>query len=148
MWLPQEPKRVHLTEKKLKIDKLERIDLPDGFMEPRKAMSGPVSKFKALAQDDGMYVYSHKVRYTDLDSNEHMTNLKYVDLVIDVFDGSFYKENMISDFEIHFMNQCFEGEEVRIYKGKSSEDKNIYFVTVYKENGDVAVKTKIRVSNR
>lgn len=134
--------------KKLKIDKLERIDLPDGFMEPRKAMSGPVSKFKALAQDDEMYVYSHKVRYTDLDSNEHMTNLKYVDLVIDVFDGSFYKENMISDFEIHFMNQCFEGEEVRIYKGKSSEDKNIYFVTVYKENGDVAVKTKIRVSNR
>ena len=95
--------------KRLKIDNLERIGIPDGVMEARKAMSGSVSKFRALEQDEELYVHSHKVRYTDLDSNEHMTNLRYVDLVIDTFDSEFYMNNMITDFEIHFMNQCFEG---------------------------------------
>ena len=134
--------------KRLKIDKLERIGIPDGFMEARKAMSGSVSKFRDLEQDEELYVYSHKVRYTDLDSNEHMTNLRYVDLVIDTFDSEFYMNNMITDFEIHFMNQCFEGEEIKIYKKQSPEENDVYFITVYKENGEVAVKTKIKVSNR
>ena len=46
------------------------------------------------------------------------------------------------------MNQCFEGEEIKIYKKQSPEENDVYFITVYKENGEVAVKTKIKVSNR
>ena len=66
-------------------------------------------------EDKGEYVYTHIVRYTDLDSNHHMNNIKYADMLLNVFGSDFYNTHFISDFEIHYMNQSYEGEKIKVY---------------------------------
>lgn len=45
-----------------------------------------------------------------------MTNLKYVDLFLNAFDSRFFEEFQIGEFELHFLSQCFEREELHVYK--------------------------------
>lgn len=51
-----------------------------------------------------------------MDKTGHMTNLKYVDLFLNAFDSRFFEEFQIGEFELHFLSQCFEGEELHVYK--------------------------------
>ena len=75
---------------------------------------------KLPADPEGMeYVYTHQVRYTDLDKTGHMTNLKYVDLFLNAFDSKFLEVFRIEEFELHFLDQCFEGETIHVYKKQS-----------------------------
>ena len=65
---------------------------------------------------DAQPVYTHVVRYSDLDNNHHVNNLRYIPMVMDVFSPEEFKENMITDFEIHYVGQCFFGETLDIYR--------------------------------
>ena len=103
----------HLSRKRLV--RLKEIDFPMDIAESKEfEMKG----FQKLSVDlDGMeYVYTHQVRYTDLDKTGHMTNLKYVDLFLNAFDSKFFAEFQIGEFELHFLDQCFEGEVIHVYK--------------------------------
>ena len=57
-----------------------------------------------------------------MDKTGHMTNLKYVDLFLNAFDSRFFEEFQIGEFELHFLSQCFEGEELHVYK-RAFDDK-------------------------
>ena len=101
-----------------------------------------VEKFSRLpkSNEDMEYVYTHKVLYTDLDKTMHMTNLRYVDLFLNAFSSDFYTSNVIKDFEIHFVSQCYEGEEIKVYK--SICDNKVSFVGVH-EDGTVAATAMV-----
>lgn len=103
----------HLSKKRLV--RLKEIDFPAGIAENREP---DIQDFQKLTVDlEGMeYVYTHQVRYTDLDKTGHMTNLKYVDLFLNAFDSDFYEDFQIEEFELHFLDQCFEGEVIHVYK--------------------------------
>lgn len=88
-------------------------------------------------EDNGKYIYTHIVRYTDLDSNLHMNNIKYVDMILNAFDSKFYNSYSISDFEIHYMNQSYEGEKINVYV---KQTENRILLTGEKEDGTAAVK--------
>ncbi|MBR2275983.1 MAG: hypothetical protein IJ873_07995 [Lachnospiraceae bacterium] len=102
----------HLKEQKLK--RLSEIDFEKDISSPRVNELPRFSRI--LRKEDGMeYRYTHKVTYTDLDRSEHMNNVKYIDLFLNAFSAEFHREHCISDMELHFVNQCFEGEEIRVY---------------------------------
>lgn len=108
----------HLSKKRLV--RLKEIDFPADVAESKEfGMKG----FQKMSVDlDGMeYVYTHQVRYTDLDKTGHMTNLKYVDLFLNAFDSEFFAKFQIGAFELHFLDQCFEGEGIHVYKRISDE---------------------------
>lgn len=103
----------HISKNRLV--RLKEIDFPTDITE-NKAFE--INGFQKMTTDlDGMeYAYTHRVRYTDLDKTGHMTNLKYVDLFLNAFDSRFFEEFQIGEFELHFLSQCFEGEELHVYK--------------------------------
>ena len=116
----------HITKKRLV--RLKDIDFPAEIAERQES---DTQKFQKLPVDlEGMeYVYTHQVRYTDLDKTGHMTNLKYVDLFLNGFDSKFLEEFEIGDFELHFLDQCFEGESIHVYKKIS--DGRIFLTAVH-----------------
>jgi len=59
--------------------------------------------------------YIRRVRYTDLDKGRHMNNTQYVLTLLDAFDGAFYALNRVTGFEIHYLNQCREGENITVF---------------------------------
>ena len=74
-----------------------------------------------------------------------MTNLRYVNLLMDAFDGAFYEGNILSDIELHYITQCFEGEEISVRK-KSCDDG--YIVMCVHSDGSVAAAAFMKFTRR
>ena len=61
-----------------------------------------------------------RLYYSDTDINGHINNTRYVDLASDAAElnlrpqGVFMQEILIS-----YVNECFAGEEISLYRGKS-----------------------------
>lgn len=107
------------------------IELPEGIAIERQAGVEPFTKIPRT-MDGTKYCYTHKVCYTDLDKSGHMTNLQYVNLLLNAFDSGFYKTHRITDFEIHYVSQCFEGEEIRVYAEEG--EKGVRLLAVHADD--------------
>lgn len=116
----------HISAKRLV--RLKEIDFPTDIAENK---TFDIQSFQKLPVnlEEMEYVYTHQVRYTDLDKTGHMTNLKYVDLFLNAFESKFFEEFQIGEFELHFLDQCFEGEAIHVYKRIS--DREILLAAVH-----------------
>lgn len=103
------------------LSRLMEIDYPMNQADERTISLAPFSRFpKKIADMD--YRYTYTVRYTDLDKSRHMNNLLYINLFLNAFDLEFFEQNRITDFEIHYLNQCFCMEDIEVYV-KQEEDR-------------------------
>lgn len=59
--------------------------------------------------------YTREIKYSDLDFNHHVNNVKYVDFLTDCFDSGFWEEKTITDFEISYDREIPEGSSIDIY---------------------------------
>ena len=112
------------------------IDYPFETASDRRVGLPPFRKFdKTPAR--GQYCYTYTVRYTDLDKSMHMNNLLYVYMLLDALPSSFYQAHFITGLEIQYVKQCYEGEEIHIYK--SELDGGVLLVGE-KADGQIAVQ--------
>ena len=72
-------------------------------------------------KEEAKYLYSRTVRYCDCDLNDHLNNVRYVDMILDVFDNEFHKTKMISTMLLNYEREVKEGEIMDIYV---SEDRS------------------------
>lgn len=112
------------------------IELPEDIAIERQAEVEPFTKIPRTV-DGTEYRYTHKVCYTDLDKSGHMTNLQYVNLLLNAFESGFYKTHRITDFEIHYVSQCFEGEEIRVYAEEG--EKGVRLLAVHADESLAAL---------
>lgn len=66
-------------------------------------------------------IYRTRVRYSDLDNNHHMTNLRYIPLLQDAFEPEEYEGRFLEDLEIHYRGQCYYGEELTVWREDEHE---------------------------
>ena len=83
------------------------------------------------------FVYSRTIRATDIDVNNHTNNLKYTNIAMDAFSVKELKNKFIKEYEIYFINQSYEGDEINIYKKKVG---NLFYI-----EGKVQEKTIFKV---
>jgi medium-chain acyl-[acyl-carrier-protein] hydrolase len=120
------------------------IDFPENAAVDRQLQLEPFTRLPKNA-DGTNEVYRYVIRYTDTDKNRHMTNLRYVNLLMDAFDGAFYEDKILSDIELHYITQCFEGEEISVRK-KSCDDG--YIVMCVHSDGIVAAAAFMKFTQR
>ncbi|MBR2290529.1 MAG: hypothetical protein IJ867_08185 [Clostridia bacterium] len=77
--------------------------------------------------EEGEFVYSTKVCSQDIDFSKHTNNVVYVRFLMNIFSCKFLEENEIDEFEIHYIREAREGEELEIYK-KEVSDKEMEFL--------------------
>ena len=111
--------------KDLSIARLPRIELPDGLEVDRMTATESFTR-RLKFPEDAQYRYTHTVRYSELDNNRHMNNLHYVDLFMNAFDIDFYDRFFVTDFEIHYVQQAYEHEELRVYCEQTEEDNRLF----------------------
>lgn len=70
---------------------------------------------KLFVSEDNTYLYSHTVRYTDCDINHHLNNTRYIDLILDTHESSFYKNNEITYFQIQYELEAREKDIIDIF---------------------------------
>ncbi len=132
---------IDLTSRKL--SKISSINLPKEYTSSMKLEDVIFEKIR-YDLEEKEYCYSHKVRFNDIDETNHMNNLAYVSMLTNTFSTEFLQKNEICDFTINYLEQCFEGEEIKVYR-LCKEDK--IFLHGEKEDGKIAVKAVITIKN-
>ncbi len=84
---------------------------------------------------------TYRASLTDMDTNYHVNNTRYGDLLVD-FCGVDFEGKSISEFEIHFVSELKAGHTVDI--SSNSDDDNSY-VTATKEDGQQVFSARIKV---
>ena len=72
------------------------------------------------------------VRYSDLDRNGHMNNVKYLDWVADLLESDFHRENIPASISLCYVNEAREGAALTL--GWTRCEDNIIRVEVMEED--------------
>ena len=84
------------------------------------ACDEPFNKI-AESTDDAEKFSVYTVRSTDIDIGKHMNNAAYIRAVFGAFTCAELEAMDISDVEINFKAQCYEGDELAFYKRKCGD---------------------------
>lgn len=107
------------------IARMPRIELPEGLAEDRMTSVGTFMR-RVKFPESAAYRYTHTVHYSEIDNNRHMNNLHYVPLFMNAFDIDFYDRFFVTDFEIHYVQQAYYGEELRIFCEQEGEEYRLF----------------------
>ncbi len=103
-----------------------------------------VSPFMRLREEiaEENYSYTYEAHYSDIDVNGHVNNVVYSKMALNAFTPDEFDKYNYNAFEIHFLSQCFLGDEIKIYKKQLEtgvyiegkvEDKAVFKCLFYKE---------------
>jgi medium-chain acyl-[acyl-carrier-protein] hydrolase len=74
------------------------------------------------------------IAYTDIDINQHVNNVRYVDFVLDSFRMDHFKEKKISTMQINFLNESKFEDKIKIFKGAIGSAGNVYYIEGVNQN--------------
>ena len=86
-----------------------RLNSIPGFIRLEKTAEGMTEK------------YVRMVRCSDLDKSNHMTNLRYINMLQDAYDKTFWNQFEAKQMELCFLSQSREGETHSV---RSQEEGN------------------------
>ena len=68
------------------------------------------------------FVEKRIIHYSDLDFNSHMNNVRYVELLMDVHESSFYQNHQVKSIALNYIKEIKEKEAVEIYSDISNPE--------------------------
>ena len=100
----------------------------------------PVEPVKRVHHPEPSLIRDYVFRYTDIDFYGHVNTVKYVELLVNQFPISKYKDYFIQRFDIFFRKEARFGEEVKINISEIESDKYVLALT---RNSDLIVESQI-----
>lgn len=127
------------TKKSRVIESLPEFPTED----PEGAMSGTLSR---ITFPDNMTLHDErKLYYSDTDVNGHLNNTRYVDLACDAAELHLRPSGVfLQELEISYVDECFAGETISLYRGK--KDGFLYIHGVGPDGSD-RFDCKIKMSS-
>lgn len=104
----------------------------NGYLLPIYHLEGELANPDKVVEVASDYLYTRKVRYSDIDLNSHFNNTRYIELIQDSFDLDFYRCHKIKSIIINYNHEFKANDEVKIY-GSSS---NPYIISGRKDDKD------------
>lgn len=102
----------------------------NGFKVPIYQMKDELPNPDKVVGEATNYIYSKKIRYSDIDLNTHLNNTRYIELIQDAFNLDFYRQNRIRNILINYNVEFKADDEVKVY----SNSFNPYLVSGKKED--------------
>ncbi len=121
-----------------KVRKASTVKYPDLEMVEKKELNLQYTNLR-LDLSEADYVYTRKIRTTDIDVNNHTNNLKYNYIAFDALNIDELRSIDIKEYEIYFVNESRYNDEIKVYKKKVKdcyyieskiEDKTIFRVVI------------------
>ena len=64
--------------------------------------------------NNGVLSNTIHVGYRELDVNDHVNNVKYIEWILDTFDLAFHKSHNLQEIEINYLSEATYGDEVSV----------------------------------
>ena len=93
---------------------------------------------KVTPPENSVFIEKRTIHFSDLDFNSHMNNVRYVELLMDVHDLSFYETHRVNSITLNYMKEIKEKEAVEIFTDASNPET----ISV-KVDGNVAFLGKV-----
>ena len=90
---------------------------------------------------DAEIIGNYTVRYTDIDTSNHMNNVAYIRAVTGIFKELSIVQEKIKQIEISYKLQCYEGENLTF---KTKQTENGTEIVIIKQDGNTAAVISIR----
>ncbi len=115
-----------------------RPKVPDFHEEHPNALKEP----DKVNKEEASLVYSRTIRYCDCDLNNHLNNVRYVDMILDLFDAEFFKKKMIATLLLNYEKEVRCGEKIDVF---ANVDKTYVEGVV---NGNSVFKAKLTFKDK
>ena len=79
-----------------------------------------------------------KVRYSDIDFNQHTNSARYIKWQLDSYNLDMFKEKQVKRFDINFVQEVLFGEKIEVFK---EERGNEHYFDLKNESGRSICKT-------
>jgi acyl-ACP thioesterase len=84
----------------------------------------PLEKLAKISPVNGVEPsMGYTVRYSDIDINQHMNSIKYIEHTLNIFDLKVFKEKFIRKYEIVYLVEGIFGDKLKLYKQAVSDDE-------------------------
>lgn len=127
-----------------KVRRLQSIDYPFDLELHDNIFNSPFLKLN-LNSDDFESYNSYTVAHLDIDFTRHVNNASYVRFLLNTFNSDFFDDNVITDLDIQYVNECREGDLLRIYKKRV--DNNFVFLITCNENKIIQANITVQPKN-
>lgn len=119
------------------------LDLEDLVSFVNKEKECPIenlNKISPLTTEEAYKTATFEVKYSDIDINQHLNSMKYIEHLIDAFNIDLFREKDIKRFEINYISEGRYGETIDINQ-KEIEDST--FVLEMKNQAQVVCTSRI-----
>ena len=94
------------------------------------AIATPADKVVVPVDIEPELVRKHPVTWSEIDSNGHVNNVKYVVWAIDAIEQETIKEKPLKELLVNYDAEVMPGDTVKIFRiKKKSEEGTIYYIT-------------------
>jgi acyl-ACP thioesterase len=97
------------------------VDALSAYIAPRPC---PIDRPGKIAPLDvggaGDADVPYRVKYSDLDINEHLNSIKYMEHLLDLFDLSLFRTHEVSRFEIHYLSEGKYDMPLTLHKSETA----------------------------
>ena len=136
-WLP-----INIKTKRI-ID-TSGLPAPINYQEKESAINELPQKVAETDEKD--FILSKKVRFTDLDLNQHVNNIRYIELIMDSFPVENYEKFILNEIEVNFISESKYDDEIDIYKTKDSSELYSVIEGENKESSKIIFLAKLKWS--
>lgn len=110
------------TRKAVSLDgvgNLDKVKNPHGYVAAKAPRVKPRDIMEASTKR-----YDYRVAVSDTDSNRHLTSMRYIQLMVNLWKLHHYDNNLISNFEIAFNNEARYDDTVTLSRLDLDNDGN------------------------
>ena len=91
--------------------------------------------------DSAEFVRTIETHYNDVDINGHINSVKYIEHVLDLWPLEWYKEHRLKRFEIAYVAEAHEGDQLSFYREQTGESE--YCVRIVRSDGTETCRSKL-----
>jgi medium-chain acyl-[acyl-carrier-protein] hydrolase len=80
------------------------------------------------------FINEVRVGYTDIDINQHLNNVRYIEYILNCFPIDIYRNNRIHKLQVNFLSESRYNDLIRLYKAKVGEGDFGYYIEGINQN--------------
>ncbi len=127
-----------LSSENMRPQRADRLSINLPFNDGKFALEDFPERVSGVAEKP---VFSKKILYNEIDVNNHVNNTRYLDWVMDCFDGEFYQKHHLKGFTLEFLSEMRWGDEVELRSG--TEGLTFHIQAINLQTGKVAFKAAV-----
>lgn len=90
--------------------------IEEGTICTENAVDSPADKVQMPKDTEAVFVFEHKVSYSDIDTNGHANNAIYMQWAMDAVDYEITSVRAVRSYTVNFNHEIKPGESVCLYK--------------------------------